>query len=506
MKTNSKYSLFFLLCFSCLKLMAQTSEIALWEVKAKKTSERLGSYSVVVLNEAAIQNIYSSHSGSVRVPFAAKDGSKMFADVYLKPMENVPIKTNNNNYVTDILLPRMYSGKVSGSNEKSIVTLTLAPGFLSMHVYFQNEKIAVTKNDVGMGNQFILQYASEILQQDNRTLCNMGDATNRSPVVIQRNELGQLSASDKCTYVFVDCSNGLYVHESSSVQSTVNRVYSIWNDLHTLYENEQMNVKISEINVWKDTDPFTTTSTTLAANRSFGNYYHDNYWGNMALLMDWSDLNGGIAGGFGWAKAVAPNVCGNYDPNRLNAYDIGSLAYINLQGSGTFTNFPVPALGWDVEASTHELGHLFGSYHTQSCNWADGPIDNCVAKEGSCSENGTTPTNGGTIMSYCHLTSVGVNFNNGFGTEPGDLIRAFISANTCVSNCVACTPIAVVGTIGTQGFYHYEASRVIANGTVPNANTLIKLDGASKVTLAPGFKAFEGSKVQVFIDGCGGIR
>lgn len=38
-------------------------------------------------------------------------------------------------------------------------------------------------------------------------------------------------------------------------------------------------------------------------------------------------------------------------------------------------------------------------------------------------------------MSYCHLTSVGINFNNGFGPQPGDLIRNRVLAASCLSSC-----------------------------------------------------------------------
>ncbi|MEO6189163.1 MAG: GEVED domain-containing protein, partial [Saprospiraceae bacterium] len=45
---------------------------------------------------------------------------------------------------------------------------------------------------------------------------------------------------------------------------------------------------------------------------------------------------------------------------------------------------------------------------------------------------GPPPTNGGTIMSYCHLTGYGINFNNGFGPLPGDKIRASVVAAKCL--------------------------------------------------------------------------
>src|SRR5690606_19303077 len=100
----------------------------------------------------------------------------------------------------------------------------------------------------------------------------------------------------------------------------------------------------------------------------------------------------------------------------------------------------------------HELGHVLGSNHTQSCVWNGNntPIDNCgphyytvtntnpfgTIDGANCynSSNPILPTNGGTIMSYCHLlSSVKINFQNGFGQNspntPLTRIRGKICAN-----------------------------------------------------------------------------
>jgi hypothetical protein len=91
----------------------------------------------------------------------------------------------------------------------------------------------------------------------------------------------------------------------------------------------------------------------------------------------------------------------------------------------------VPTYSWTINVVAHELGHNLGSPHTHSCTWSGGPIDNCAAPEGTCSP-GPAPVNGGTIMSYCHATSAGINFNNGFGPLPGNLIRSRVLNASCI--------------------------------------------------------------------------
>jgi len=57
------------------------------------------------------------------------------------------------------------------------------------------------------------------------------------------------------------------------------------------------------------------------------------------------------------------------------------------------------------------------------------PIDGCGTN--SCGITASIPSDGGTIMSYCALTDVGVNLSKGFGPQPGDHIRAYAGSVNC---------------------------------------------------------------------------
>ncbi len=212
-----------------------------------------------------------------------------------------------------------------------------------------------------------------------------------------------------CVKVFIECDHALYLNKGSVVNTT-NYISAIFNNVAALYANENITVKISEIFVWTSPDAYSTTNSVNAlyqfrsARQSFN--------GDIAHL---AALGGQNIGGVAWLNGL----CSSY-----------KYGYSNIHAS--YQN--VPIYSWNVEVITHEIGHNLGSNHTQWCGWLGGPIDNCYNPEGTCNP-GPAPTNGGTIMSYCHLTPYGINFANGFGILPGNAIRNKILNATCLSSC-----------------------------------------------------------------------
>lgn len=213
----------------------------------------------------------------------------------------------------------------------------------------------------------------------------------------------------KTVQVYFECDYKMYQDKGSSAANVSNYVTGLFNQVSTLYANENVGIAISQIYVWTSPDPYQAYGNTSSVLTAFRNTRGTNFNGNLAHLLSTRNLGGGIA--------YLDVIC-------FKSYAFGVSAISN-----SYQN--VPTYSWSVEVVTHELGHNLGSWHTHSCNWPNGALDNCYTPEGGCS-SGPAPVNGGTIMSYCHLKSYGINFNNGFGTVPGNRIRDRVLAASCL--------------------------------------------------------------------------
>lgn len=173
-------------------------------------------------------------------------------------------------------------------------------------------------------------------------------------------------------------------------------------------------IRLTFSRIWAAQDPWTTTNSSTAL-PEFRNYWMANQ-GNIARDVAHMLAGRSLGGGIAWLDAV----CSEY------AYGVNG----NLSGF-----FPTPMVmnspqNWDVMVFNHELGHNAGSIHTHD---RSPPVDNCG--NGNCSGAAN-----GTIMSYCHQCSGGMN-NIALQFHPlsaGEIV-SYMSTASCAPS-VECSP------------------------------------------------------------------
>ncbi|MCB9302455.1 MAG: T9SS type A sorting domain-containing protein [Lewinellaceae bacterium] len=215
-----------------------------------------------------------------------------------------------------------------------------------------------------------------------------------------------------CVRIYLEVDNDIFQNKGGA-SGTTNYITGLFNEVAALYANENISVTLSELYLWDTPSPY-YGSNSYNLLTQFVNQRPD-FNGDLGQLLSYQ-ASGGIA--------YLAGLCNPYAPKH-------SFASIHS------TYNTVPVYSWSAMVITHELGHLFGSKHTHACAWNGNntAIDGCAGfVEGSCPMPGN-PASGGTMMSYCHITSVGINFSNGFGPQPGNVIRNAVVNAPCLQGC-----------------------------------------------------------------------
>lgn len=363
-------------------------------------------------NQKAIVDLLSLRPEALSVQLPFEDQvlildlvqASLFGDDFL-------VQSNNPANVQGVKLGLYYQGMIRGTT--SLVGVSFFENEFSVLISRDTPKDKTIEcgfvRTAGNSGGTHIVYSDDDLTLNISHPCRAEELNQYQEAVEQlSNQHGMLEEMEKATYkcvtYFWETAYNLYTSKGSS-QAVTNYMTSLFNNFQIIYNNEQIGSKLNQLFIWTTPDSYNNDLNTFSANRS-------NFGANLATLFS---TTGG--GGVAWLDQL----CGS---NQY--YKHGFCGSIG----GTIP--AIPNYSWAVNVSAHEVGHNLGSPHTHACSWSGGAIDGCGPAAGySEGCNASIPSNGGTIMSYCHLNSVGMNFNLGFGTQPGNLIRSRI--NSCIT-------------------------------------------------------------------------
>ena len=380
---------------------------------------------VLNLDKKQLRNLISEKPEALEMDFPFENRQltveMVRVDIYSPEFKAETNKRQITNYKKGVF----YRGIIKGDNT-SVVAFS----------FFDNDVVGIASaNNIGnvtlgkaVNSEDFVVYNDQKLTGKNPFICSadelMENETQKVRFDPQASKAPQMT--DACVRVYYEICYKPFQQNGSDVTNTINWISAVHNNINTLYVNDGVKMSLKTVYVWETADPYTGSySANLSAFRS----NRTTFEGDLAHLVNYPSTT---------SVAYLNSLCTN---NRY-AY-----SGINM----TFND--IPTYSWTVMAMTHEMGHALGSPHTHACSWnGDGTaIDGCAPTynpdlaEGDC-PIGPIPSDGGTIMSYCHLVSTGINFTKGFGEQPGALIRQTVDSKACLSgNCVTACSTTVTG-------------------------------------------------------------
>jgi hypothetical protein len=299
----------------------------------------------------------------------------------------------------------------------------------------------------------------------------------------QTPETGQAigGAGCKTLGIYIECDYQMYIDNGSSIANTTAKVTSLFNLVKQIYENEGISIYIDQIYIWTTTDPYASMNNSSTILSTFTTNRRNIPQKLGHLLSTRFAFLGGIA----WLDVVCNPSYYFYRYGFSNIYN-------------TFNN-DINLYSWAVYCMSHELGHNFGSKHTHWCGWpkaggGTSRIDSCYGGEPNNGVNCGTNIKSirGTIMSYCHLGSFGVDLVKGFGPLPGEKIRTG-------SSCLTGTAIPYVQVSTPRRFYSAGENIILdANNLIGATYTWSGPSGYTSTTKNPTINSITTSNSGIY--------
>ena len=396
----------------------------------------LKNYSTLTIDRAVLAEILKERNDNVQMNIKAPYGADLDVKISAYDIrgENFQIIEKSNGTERAIALPDaiFYRGILERGSDALAGMSFFEDQAYGLFSTLQQGNIVLALDPINPGKQkqnYILYFESDLLIERD---ANCGSEELR-PVDDQATEaFARENVYETCRDIGVkiEATNALYTQKGGTV-ATAQYISAFFNNVSIIYRNDGIYTSLSSIAVNKTSDIYAGLPSSMLKLNAFGDDERNGYQragAELAHLVDYDPGKGGIA----WINTL----CTDYTYYSAQNYHYGAYAYSSIEA--TQQDFPDYSL--TVFMFSHEMGHNLGSYHTQWCGWSGGAIDNCAAPEKLTGQDvcapGPAPTNGGTIMSYCHATSYGINYSSGFGTQPGNRIRSVVASKTCAETYI----------------------------------------------------------------------
>nr|MBS0038149.1 PKD domain-containing protein [Saprospiraceae bacterium] len=311
-----------------------------------------------------------------------------------------------------------YWGVVEGI-ENSMVTFSFFDHHLMGFISIGNDDYTIGRLEGKQADQYIV-YKKSLFKVPQNFTCHVGE----EHIIGEGGQSGggYRQNSENCVNVYVEADYDLYQNKGS-VSAASDYVLGLFNQVFIIFADEDIEMAVSELVVWDTPSPYNGPEAFDYLNQ-FTDELNGSYNGDIAHLVNLKSQLAGVA----WTDILCW-----WGPETTGFSGLTS-SYQN-----------VPVYSWSVNVLSHEIGHNLGSSHTHACVWNNNntQIDDCGNEvvdppEGIDCYNSNNPIlpSSGTIMSYCHaIGGIGIDFNNGFGPQPGDLIRSKVYNGSCLGEC-----------------------------------------------------------------------
>ncbi len=238
-----------------------------------------------------------------------------------------------------------YRGVVAGK-EKSLVALSVIGNEIRALISYGEVTLVLGKLKDAKNNAHVM-YVDNMLGIEGGFECT---AIESDDYAIPESDIQAVAKTIKCVRIRAELDNGL-VNSLGGSTNAVNYSLALWNEVTTLYANDDIDVVLSDVFAWVGSSPYSGS-----INNRLGQMSNNSAGSDLTTLLTNSSF-----GGVAYISGLCSSTYG-----------------VSVSGIYGFYN-NVPSYSWDVNVCAHEIGHNLSSPHTHACAWNGNntAIDGC---------------------------------------------------------------------------------------------------------------------------------
>lgn len=406
-----------------------------------------------------------------------------------------------------------YNGIIAGIPE-SIATVSMSANRIEIIASDLSGNYVITEIK-GSESEYIMFNDFKIKQNPNFS-CGINDDDFVMPINLNPHPEASKKQVRDNVEVYIEVDYDIYVDHGMSTTETMNYVLDVFRASVSVFEKEQISLRLNKVLIWTtNNDRFNGISNFTDFDVALKAWACDGFTdADIGHYLGTTEGIGGLANSIGdFCDQNSGLFC--IDDETAHCASLGmNKPFIELDAGATFTlGYSVPT--WELYVFCHEMGHVFGSPHTHACAWNGNntQIDDCgnlwSFNQGdptvSCfnSASPIIPSNGGTMMSYCHLNAVDINLSLGFDSQAAGLMRTVIYNSSCIGTYeLTCPDVETIeSTIATNATFDAKKEILIHDATI-TTGFAPTFTGKERVDIYGEFQAPAGSGFRLTNTGC----
>lgn len=383
----------------------------------------------------------------------------------------------------------VYKGTLPG-DDRSLISLVVTPGEVAGSIETTDMRTLIGRSTNGAVSAREHRVVTMPAQPMRGGACHTGDRIDASlQNILNRGVVAEQGKHDKVQAdgdtltieVALEGDYLLYNFFNRDLSRSSAYLLQLLSLTSQIYERDlAVRVVVTNVRIWETADdPYTDDTSVFGLLDELVNHYETTMSSLARDIVVFVTARGGQGG---IARTIG-GICGARE------------SYCAADIAGDIAN--IETYSWDAALIPHEMGHVCGAVHTQSCFWPGGPLDSCITSEsGPCVTSEMTRPRVGTIMSYCHQRRQdGGGIALEFHPRHRQVLRSYLQAASCVGNSPRPSINVLRGRAvhaklgsplaGVQLAIRPYSDEIYRNTPVPKGDTIV-------VTGADGTYRFEG--------------